>query len=139
MGDVPGTSNTNGQQIGEDAENALGGAGFAVVPRLTCPHLNQVMNIPNDLDVASPCSVCDDTSENWICLTCYDSNCSRYVRGHSLTHFESTKHAFAISCSDFSAWCYECSDYVHNDVLLPAKEALHRSKFGNDNDNTAEN
>ena len=27
-------------------------------------------------------------------------------------------------------WCYVCDDYVHNEVLIPAKSSAHESKFG---------
>lgn len=36
----------------------------------------------------------------------------------------------ALSFSDLSAWCYECNEYIHNEILLPAKNAASLFKFG---------
>lgn len=45
---------------------------FAVQPVPFCPHLVDVQPLPSDqLDAKQPCAKCDDTSENWICLVCY--------------------------------------------------------------------
>lgn len=45
---------------------------FAVTPLTWCPHLDQVGTETNHQWTAtSPCSQCNDGSENWVCLTCY--------------------------------------------------------------------
>uniref|UniRef100_A0A915DD43 UBP-type domain-containing protein n=1 Tax=Ditylenchus dipsaci TaxID=166011 RepID=A0A915DD43_9BILA len=95
--------------------------------------LTKVKKLPDyELSAFSPCSVCDLTKENWICLTCYSTNCSRFVNQHAEQHFLVENHPMAISISDFSVWCYECNSYVHNEVLFATKNALNKSKFGND-------
>lgn len=57
-------------------------------------------------------------------------NCGRYVGGHAVHHQIRTGHPMALSLTDLSVWCYACESYVHNEVLIPAKNAAHRSKFG---------
>ena len=46
---------------------------FAVQPLSTCPHLEEVQPLPpgGSLDAKQPCATCGDSSENWICLVCY--------------------------------------------------------------------
>uniref|UniRef100_A0A0M3I3E9 UBP-type domain-containing protein n=2 Tax=Ascaris TaxID=6251 RepID=A0A0M3I3E9_ASCLU len=103
----------------------------AVVPLTTCPHLEEVRPIPNDgINALSICSECSSPEENWVCLTCYMAHCSRYVSGHAVIHRNTSGHPMAISLTDISVWCYACEAYVHNDILLPAKNEVHRSKFG---------
>lgn len=48
------------------------GMGYAVEPLSCCPHLEQVNVLPKPIDVKEKCSKCDDDSENWICLTCFE-------------------------------------------------------------------
>ncbi|VDN21775.1 unnamed protein product [Gongylonema pulchrum] len=57
-------------------------------------------------------------------------NCGRYVGGHAVHHQTRTGHPMALSFADLSVWCYMCESYVHNEILIPAKNAAHRSKFG---------
>ncbi|KXS08778.1 hypothetical protein M427DRAFT_76193 [Gonapodya prolifera JEL478] len=66
---------------------------FNIVPKLNCPHVHDAVFLRDSVSIALdvPCSVCTDTSENWICLSCYDVFCSRYVNSHMLSHFESSK------------------------------------------------
>ncbi|KAM9250287.1 LOW QUALITY PROTEIN: protein deacetylase HDAC6 [Cariama cristata] len=110
------------------------GALFAVAPLLDCPHLGAVAPPPggglegND----PPCGVCRSRRENWLCLSCYQVLCGRYVGGHMLAHGGATGHPLVLSLRDLSAWCYPCGGYVHHPVLLPAKTLLHRLKFGTD-------
>ena len=53
---------------------------FAVQPLPWCPHLEEVTPLPaRGLDITQPCIICEDTSENWVCLTCYDVMCGRFV------------------------------------------------------------
>mmetsp|Transcript_35566 Transcript_35566/g.72094 ORF Transcript_35566/g.72094 Transcript_35566/m.72094 type:complete len:328 (+) Transcript_35566:82-1065(+) len=91
--------------------------GGPVVPRLDCPHVvNHMLVSPSSLTIGRPCShyaetdeheqkatgglkgaTADDGSgscphgENWICLHCGVTRCSRYVNGHALAHYEQTK------------------------------------------------
>lgn len=103
----------------------------AVVPLPECPHLPEVREIPVDgVDARATCSECQSEVEEWICLTCYSVNCGRYVAGHAVHHQQNTGHSMALSLTDLSVWCYPCESYVHNEILIPAKNAAHLSKFG---------
>lgn len=80
----PSTSVGNGGIVAELPD----GVGFAAVPLLTCPHLRFVERIPEfGINAQLPCATCNDLSENWICLTCYTVNCSRFVNEHALQHY----------------------------------------------------
>jgi hypothetical protein len=92
------------------------GTAFGVVPLNYCEHLELIRNLVNDpatFDVQKPCLKCLDTSENWICLTCKQILCSRFVNSHMLEHYNEFKHPIVLSFSDISAWCYECQAYIH--------------------------
>ena len=65
-----------------------------------------------------------------ICLVCRQVFCSRYVNEHMVGHNSASGHELAISMADLSVWCYACDYYVDNAKLFPAKNALHKSKFG---------
>ena len=65
-----------------------------------------------------------------ICLVCREVFCSRYVNEHMVVHNSTSGHQLAISMADLSVWCYACDYYVDNAKLFPAKNALHKSKFG---------
>mmetsp|Transcript_18151 Transcript_18151/g.25837 ORF Transcript_18151/g.25837 Transcript_18151/m.25837 type:complete len:120 (-) Transcript_18151:116-475(-) len=69
------------------------------------------------------------STENWICLECNASRCSRYVNGHSLQHATASGHSIAVSLSDLSAWCYECEAYVTHPCLDPLLARLNELKF----------
>lgn len=81
------------------------------------------------IDIKEKCSKCGDEKENWICLSCFEVNCGRFVNEHGVTHHETTGHPMALSFADLSAWCYKCEAYVHNPKLTEAKESAHASKF----------
>ncbi|KAM9584613.1 protein deacetylase HDAC6 [Morphnus guianensis] len=108
---------------------------FAVVaPLLDCPHLGAVAPPPGGrgLEGNPPCGACGSRRENWLCLSCHQVLCGRYVGGHMLEHGGAAGHPLVLSLRDLSAWCYPCGGYVHHPVLLPAKTLLHRLKFGTD-------
>ncbi|XP_070571561.1 histone deacetylase 6-like [Ptychodera flava] len=106
---------------------------YAVIPLNWCPHLDMVGDITDDgLDTRAPCKTCNDPRENWVCLICYEVYCGRYINEHMVEHSCVSEHPMTLSFSDFSVWCYVCDSYVHNEKLLPAKRAAHRSKFGED-------
>lgn len=50
------------------------GTFFSVIPRQSCPHLEEHVR-PDDGHVQwslqTPCAYCQDGSENWVCLSCY--------------------------------------------------------------------
>ena len=72
-----------------------------------------------------------------ICLVCREVFCSRYVNEHMVGHNSTSGHQLAISMADLSVWCYACDYYVDNAKLFPAKNALHKSKFGEEMPQTA--
>ncbi|XP_055453462.1 histone deacetylase 6 isoform X1 [Psammomys obesus] len=106
---------------------------YAVTPLSWCPHLMAVCPIPAEgLDMAQPCKTCGTRQENWVCLTCYQVYCSRYVNGHMVCHHEASEHPLVLSCVDLSTWCYLCQAYVHHQDLQDVKSAAHKNKFGED-------
>ncbi|XP_059108968.1 histone deacetylase 6 isoform X3 [Peromyscus eremicus] len=106
---------------------------YAVTPLSWCPHLTAVCPIPAEgLDVAQPCETCGTVQENWVCLTCYQVYCSRYVNSHMVHHHEASEHPLVLSCVDLSTWCYLCQAYVHHQDLQEVKSAAHQNKFGED-------
>jgi hypothetical protein len=83
--------------------------------------------------------------ENWLCLTCGNIYCSRYVNGHGLRHWEDTRattsptstdatdmcnndrpepvmtgHCVMVSLADLSVWCHVCGAYLvtHKNTTL---------------------
>uniref|UniRef100_A0A096LUY7 Protein deacetylase HDAC6 n=1 Tax=Poecilia formosa TaxID=48698 RepID=A0A096LUY7_POEFO len=106
---------------------------YVVDPLPWCPHLDAVKPLPpSGVDVFQVCSDCGSDSENWICLTCYEVCCGRYVNEHMVTHGAVSEHPVVLSFSDLSVWCYLCESYVHHQVLFEAKNAAHFAKFGED-------
>ena len=107
-----------------------------VVPLTSCPHLADIKPVPYDsvIDAHKPCMKCKDARENWVCLGCYETYCSRFVKGHMVKHNEETKHPMVLSFSDITVWCYECEAYVHNPQLDNVKRLAYHSKFCNDNE-----
>ena len=100
-----------------------------------CSHLAEVTSesaLTNIDAKKDSCEECGHVGENWICLLCLTTHCSRYVKGHMLAHGSETKHPITLSFSDISAWCYTCDDYVDDPKLYPFKNAVHKSKFGKD-------
>jgi len=131
----PSSSKANiSSSLSDDAKLAelLSGGGFAVYPLPWCPHLPSLPlpeMQPETVDTQAPCNQCGDTKENWLCLHCFQINCSRYINEHQLYHFSSTGHPLALSFSDLSVWCYECDSYVDNESLYSIKNKAHRHKF----------
>lgn len=147
--------------------------GGPIIPRLDCPHISLHMRVtPDMLSVDQPCShfaeegrvkgtggktggAKDDTDaegscpsgENWICLECGVTRCSRYVNAHGLAHWETTReealegkrrgeendgagHCIAVSLADLSVWCYECNAYLKHPALSDITKHLEDLKFG---------
>lgn len=110
---------------------------FAVEPKLDCPHVHSDNLLPplswllqtDPIDTSSPCFRCQSLHENWICLGCKEVNCSRFILGHAIEHFNDSGHPLAISLSDLSVWCYSCESYVKHDLLKPAQNKCYISKF----------
>lgn len=124
---------------------------FAVVPKKTCPHLTLLRpqeapgcklldnkNVSYNflirilllaIDHNSECVECHTAIENWICLLCLQTFCSRYINEHSSQHSISSDHPLTLSFSDLSVWCYKCESYIDNPQLYVYKNLVHRSKF----------
>lgn len=108
-----------------------GAAMFVVDPLSWCPHLDAVKPLPpSGIDVFRSCQDCGSEAENWICLTCYQVFCGRYVNEHMVTHGTVSEHPMVLSFCDLSVWCYLCEAYVHNQTLFEAKNSAHFTKFG---------
>nr|XP_035966801.1 histone deacetylase 6 isoform X2 [Halichoerus grypus] len=104
---------------------------YAVTPLPWCPHLVAVRPIPESgLDVTQPCQDCGTLQENWVCLSCYQVHCGRYISAHMLQHHEVSGHPLVLSYVDLSTWCYNCEAYVHHQALLDVKNIAHQNKFG---------
>nr|XP_030702620.1 histone deacetylase 6 isoform X1 [Globicephala melas]XP_030702621.1 histone deacetylase 6 isoform X1 [Globicephala melas]XP_030702622.1 histone deacetylase 6 isoform X1 [Globicephala melas]XP_030702623.1 histone deacetylase 6 isoform X1 [Globicephala melas] len=104
---------------------------YAVTPLPWCPHLVAVCPVPEaGLDVTQPCQDCGALQENWVCLSCYQVYCSRYINAHMLQHHEGSGHPLVLSYADLSTWCYHCQAYVHHKALLAVKNIAHQNKFG---------
>jgi len=109
--------------------------GFSVSPKTDCPHFSShvVMGIVQKVAPAfqnNACKTCKDKSENWICLTCGDTFCSRFVQGHAMVHYKETGHAITLSFSDLSLWCYLCEEYITHENLQGIVQTLSWAKFG---------
>ncbi|XP_037678008.1 histone deacetylase 6 isoform X2 [Choloepus didactylus] len=106
---------------------------YAVTPLPWCPHLVAVCPIPaTGLDVTQPCQDCGTLQENWVCLSCYQVHCGRYINAHMMQHHEDSGHPLVLSYADLSAWCYHCRAYIHHQALLDAKNVAYQNKFGED-------
>ncbi|XP_032114516.1 histone deacetylase 6 isoform X2 [Sapajus apella] len=106
---------------------------YAVTPLPWCPHLVAVCPIPAaGLDVTQPCGDCGTIQENWVCLSCYQVYCGRYINAHMLRHHGNSGHPLVLSYVDLSTWCYYCQAYVHHQALLDVKNIAHQNKFGED-------
>jgi len=110
---------------------------FVVEPRDDCTHieehfrftkipLQQILNIK----IPSPCSVCTDPKECWLCLHCFQILCSRYVNSHQQKHYDETGHCLAASFSDLSVWCYKCDSYIKDRSINGLLRLLSDIKFG---------
>jgi len=110
--------------------------GFSVEPREDCPHFQSgvaigVSSIIGQAFKKNSCGTCNDSSENWVCLACGKTCCSRYVNGHASEHAASTNHKIVLSFSDLSVWCYACSDYIKDPFLTTMFVGeLYKAKFG---------
>eukprot|EP01123_Difflugia_compressa_P015359 TRINITY_DN856_c0_g1_i1.p1 TRINITY_DN856_c0_g1~~TRINITY_DN856_c0_g1_i1.p1 ORF type:complete len:509 (-),score=59.32 TRINITY_DN856_c0_g1_i1:74-1600(-) len=110
-------------------------AGFSVQPREDCPHFQSEVFLGTSSMITgayqhNQCCQCHDSSENWQCLTCGKTFCSRYVNGHAKLHSEETGHHIALSFSDLSVWCYACGEYIKDKLLTTMFVGeLYKAKF----------
>ena len=66
-----------------------------------------------DPDAEPACSVCDTTSNLWICLICGNTACGRYDSAHAFAHWEATSHCYAMDINSQHVWDYAGDGYVH--------------------------
>ena len=85
------------------------------------------------------CEKCDECKEIWICLSCGNSYCSRYINNHYKEHLnKNPTHSICISMMDLSVWCYLCEvpneeepgNYITSDKTDKYKKILHDFKYG---------
>lgn len=122
---------------------------FAIIPKKTCPHLELLRpeetpegmqkllliifhftyNLFSAIDHKSECLECRTAIENWVCLLCFGTFCSRFINEHNVLHSVSSDHPLTLSLSDLSVWCYKCEAYIDNPQCYKFKNLVHRSKF----------
>ncbi|KAM0750679.1 hypothetical protein T439DRAFT_325737 [Meredithblackwellia eburnea MCA 4105] len=61
----------------------------------------------------STCTVCQSTSNLWICLVCGNVGCGRYQGGHAYTHFTESGHSYCMELETQRVWDYVTDAYVH--------------------------
>lgn len=71
-------------------EEAVNAKGFEVAALRDCPHVCCVRKAEQPFTESLSCSQCGDSSEPWVCLTCFSIGCSRYVQSHGAAHALST-------------------------------------------------
>ncbi|CAK5267791.1 unnamed protein product [Mycena citricolor] len=59
------------------------------------------------------CSVCESTTNLWICLVCGNVGCGRYGRAHAQAHYQATTHLYALELETQRVWDYAGDGYVH--------------------------
>ena len=107
---------------------------FAVSPKMDCPHeeslqFDEILTHLQKSVFQAPCSNCDTTQENWLCLRCFTLGCSRFFNSHMVQHTESTGHNIALSFADGSFWCYDCDSYIFSKKLSEVSQQFSRLKF----------
>ena len=113
----------------DHGEEDKGGA----VTLIVCDHFDAAVQEKlapiKQLKFGEKCVDCGNEGENWVCLFCASTRCSRYCQSHGLKHWEETKereeaatpiaslaagacpplgHFLSLSLMDLSVWCYEC-------------------------------
>ncbi|CAF2134141.1 unnamed protein product [Rotaria magnacalcarata] len=114
--------------------------GGIVIPKQTCEHVQYVRLVEGFSHLNNKqCIDCENTIENWLCLSCGEIHCSRYINNHGEGHWLFTLltdekynigHCLTISLQDLSVWCYPCRSYIKNVRLNPLMKHLERIKFG---------
>lgn len=119
------------------SETDLGGI---VIPKQTCEHVQDVKLVSRFMNIIhKQCIDCESPNENWLCLSCGEIHCGRYVNNHGEEHWLFTLltdekynigHCLTISLQDLSVWCYPCKSYIKNIRLNPLIKHIERLKFG---------
>ncbi|KAL8195254.1 hypothetical protein R6Q57_025657 [Mikania cordata] len=118
----------------EDLMALYGSDSGWVEARTHCDHLeilsSDLIHIPAP---DTPCNRCHHPAENWLCLSCKDVLCSRFINKHMLEHYQQHNHSLALSYSDLSVWCFSCNSYLDAQVmplLRPVYDTAYILKFG---------
>lgn len=74
--------------LGDEA--GLDAKGFEVSALKDCPHLSCLRQPEGEFAQTLSCAECGDSSEPWVCLTCFSIGCSRYIQSHGAAHALST-------------------------------------------------
>ncbi|VVA18348.1 PREDICTED: histone deacetylase [Prunus dulcis] len=80
----------------------------------------------------TPCKRCHDVKESWVCLSCKDVFCSRYVNMHFIEHYRQTNHCLTASCRDQRIWCYRCEAFLDARVIPQLRSFLSPSNASKD-------
>ncbi|KAL3942902.1 MAG: hypothetical protein SGBAC_002974 [Bacillariaceae sp.] len=57
------------------------------------------------------CGGCGMHKTLWVCLTCSFVGCGRYTNKHSVDHFQTTNHPFALELATLRIWDYTHGEY----------------------------
>ncbi|TKY71247.1 Histone deacetylase 6 [Spatholobus suberectus] len=121
--------------LGLSEEDQIFGSGWGWVDaRTSCDHLASLSaDLTHIPPPHTPCHRCQHASENWLCLSCKQVLCSRYVNKHMLHHCRDTNHSLALSFNDLSVWCFSCDAYLDAQLipqLRPVHQVVYKLKFG---------
>ncbi|BAU00846.1 hypothetical protein VIGAN_10248100 [Vigna angularis var. angularis] len=118
----------------EDYDLMYGSESGWVEARSSCDHLASLSaDLSHIPPPGTPCHTCQHPSENWLCLSCKQVLCGRFVNKHMLHHFHHTNHSLALSFSDLSFWCFSCDAYLDAQLipqLRPVHQLAYIIKFG---------
>ncbi|KAG2375425.1 uncharacterized protein HKW66_Vig0164210 [Vigna angularis] len=145
----------------EDYDLMYGSESGWVEARSSCDHLASLSaDLSHIPPPGTPCHTCQHPSENWLCLSCKQVLCGRFVNKHMLHHFHHTNHSLALSfryallvishafpfsfmhslihsstfsISDLSFWCFSCDAYLDAQLipqLRPVHQLAYIIKFG---------
>ncbi|EDV26510.1 uncharacterized protein TRIADDRAFT_22897 [Trichoplax adhaerens] len=87
---------------------------------MECPHIEESVKLtPADLKNSNcslwTCEECETKESPWICLSCGNISCGRYVKGHAKKHYEDlNQHCLCLDPA-FAVYCYSCDEYIIND------------------------
>ncbi|CAF1326074.1 unnamed protein product [Adineta steineri] len=122
--------------------------GGIVILKQTCEHVQYIQLFDGLIDIKNAeCIDCDSKTENWLCVSCGEMHCSRYINNHGEGHWIFTLltdekynigHCLTISLADLSVWCYSCKSYIKNIRLNPLINHIESIKFGLLSDNKNE-
>jgi len=101
--------------------------------KLGCPHLDS-LNFKKIISHIKPyilkksCEECDVFEDNWLCLKCMKTFCSRNSNSHIQKHIERKGRKIALSIADSSFWCFHCNASVLSKDLEDVAKQIKRMK-----------